>query len=161
MPSTAPLEELPAVEHSPGSPAESIDEKADVKVALEKQASSESIDTDSKVEGGKDYYDGDEKVVLVNGEPVITTGRDVSRFLIDTRDDGDPAITFRSLFIGTVFAGLGAALCQVRVRPPEMGFAFNGAIFRLNLVVDAIFVRFRSTCSSRSKCRSPRSSFSS
>ena len=54
-------------------------------------------------------------LTYVNGEPVITSGQDVSDFLIDTRDDGDPALTFRSLFLGTVFAGLGAALCQVCV----------------------------------------------
>ena len=109
------LEELATVEHTPGSPVDSIDEKAEVKGSLEKLGSTDSDESVNKVEGGKTVYDDDgEEVRLVNGEPVITTGRDVSRFLIDTRDDGDPAITFRSLFIGTVFAGLGAALCQVR-----------------------------------------------
>ena len=47
-----------------------------------------------------------------NGEPIITTGLDVSRFAVDIRDDGDVALTFRSIVIGTVFAGLGAALTQ-------------------------------------------------
>ncbi|KAI6040850.1 OPT oligopeptide transporter protein-domain-containing protein, partial [Pisolithus marmoratus] len=51
--------------------------------------------------------------VFVKGEPVIATGRDVSLYLVDERDDGDPALTFRSLLIGTVFACLGAALCQI------------------------------------------------
>ena len=54
---------------------------------------------------GKDYPDLDEDesneddVVYVKGEPVITTGSDVSHFLVDVRDDGDPALTFHSLFI--------------------------------------------------------------
>ena len=48
-----------------------------------------------------------------NGEPVITTGQDVSRFVVDIRDDEDPALTFRSMFLGTLFAGMGAALSQV------------------------------------------------
>lgn len=56
-------------------------------------------------------YDGD--VLRVNGEVVIRTGADVSNFLLDIRDDEDPALTFRSIVLGTVFAGLGAALCQV------------------------------------------------
>lgn len=47
-----------------------------------------------------------------NGVKVIQTGRDVSRFVVDVRDDGDEALTFRSIFLGTVFAGMGAALCQ-------------------------------------------------
>lgn len=55
-----------------------------------------------------------ESVLLINGEPVIRTGEDVSNFLLDVRDDGDPALTFRSAVLGTVFAALGAAMCQVR-----------------------------------------------
>jgi len=55
----------------------------------------------------------DEKVdAYVHGAQVIQTGLDVSRFVVDIRDDGDDALTFRSIFIGTVFAGMGAALCQ-------------------------------------------------
>jgi hypothetical protein len=56
-----------------------------------------------------------DSVLLVKGEPVIRTGADVSNYLLDVRDDGDPALTFRSLVLGTVFAGLGAAMCQVRM----------------------------------------------
>lgn len=57
--------------------------------------------------------DGDTDVVLIKGEPVVTNGRDVSRFVVDLRDDGDNPLTFRSIFLGTVFAGLSAALSQV------------------------------------------------
>lgn len=59
--------------------------------------------------------DLDDDVVVVNGEPVVVTGMDVSRFIVDLRDDGDEALTFRSMVIGTIFAGLGAALCQVLI----------------------------------------------
>lgn len=58
-------------------------------------------------------YEGNEEPEYRNGEPIITTGRDVSRFAVDLRDDGDEALTFRSLVLGTVVTGLGAALCQV------------------------------------------------
>ncbi|KAL0058232.1 hypothetical protein AAF712_015099 [Marasmius tenuissimus] len=47
------------------------------------------------------------------GEPIVTTGADVSRFIVDMRDDGDEAITYRSFVIGTVIAGLGAALYEI------------------------------------------------
>ena len=50
---------------------------------------------------------------VCNEEAIISTGEDVSRFVVDLRDDGDDALTFRSMVLGTVFAGLGAALCQV------------------------------------------------
>ena len=84
--------------------------------------SDSSFDTKEKVHGGEKEgtYLDDDGTVYVNGEPVISDGRDVSRFLIDPRDDMDPAITFRSLLLGTVFAGLGAALCQVRLAAPAI-----------------------------------------
>ncbi|OCH87394.1 oligopeptide transporter [Obba rivulosa] len=75
---------------------------------------------DSEKSSKLDAVDGSEDgdVVRLKGEPVITTGLDVSRFLIDPRDDGDPALTFRSLFLGTLFAGLGSALCQIYLFKP-------------------------------------------
>lgn len=75
------------------------------------QASQSSEKASQDLDGDSNEDD----VVYVKGEPVITSGSDVSRFLVDVRDDGDPALTFRSLCIGTVFACLGAALCQVRL----------------------------------------------
>ena len=83
------------------SPCSPVDEKG--------KESSQSADRSSE-----EAY-GDDDAVYVKGEPVITTGSDVSNFLVDVRDDGDPALTFRSLFIGTIFACLGATLCQVRL----------------------------------------------
>lgn len=52
-------------------------------------------------------------VVRLQGEPVIRTGRDISHFLVDLRDDGDPALTFRSLAIGSLFAGMYIVNYQV------------------------------------------------
>ncbi|KAF8882526.1 oligopeptide transporter [Gymnopilus junonius] len=63
-------------------------------------------------------YEDHEQPEFRNGEPVITTGQDVSRFAVDLRDDGDEALTFRSLVLGTVIAGLGAALCQIYLFKP-------------------------------------------
>jgi len=60
----------------------------------------------------------DEKVAepeYRNGVQVIKTGRDISHFVVDIRDDGDEALTFRSILLGTVFACMGAALSQVSV----------------------------------------------
>lgn len=89
--------------------------------ANEKISKSSSDDVvgklDSPYEKGssiEDAYEGQQEgVTYVNGEPVIKTGEDVSNFLFDVRDDGDPALTFRSFVLGTIFAGLGAALSQV------------------------------------------------
>lgn len=59
------------------------------------------------------YEDANEQPLYVNGEPVITSGRDVSKYLVDFRDDKDPPFTLRSVVLGTVIGGLGAALYQV------------------------------------------------
>ncbi|KAF5311075.1 hypothetical protein D9619_007886 [Psilocybe cf. subviscida] len=86
-----------------------------------KDSASESIEVaDEKADFNaySSYDGGDEQPEYRNGEPIITTGRDVSRFAIDTRDDGDAALTFRSMFLGTMFAGMGAALCQIYMFKP-------------------------------------------
>lgn len=74
----------------------------------------------------------DDEAEYKNGEPIITTGRDVSRFAVDIRDDGDAALTFRSIVIGTVFAGLGAALSQIYLfKPVQMSVS---TVFLLLLI---------------------------
>lgn len=55
----------------------------------------------------------------VNGSPVIQNGVDISNFVVDDRDDGDQALTFRSLVLGTIIAGLAAALSQVSNHAPQ------------------------------------------
>ena len=88
---------------------------------------SSSEGTQEKLEIVLDHYDEKkiqpniddnflEDPILHDGdsEPVITTGHDVSRFVVDFRDDEGNALTFRSMFLGTIFAGIGAALSQVR-----------------------------------------------
>ena len=84
--------------------------------------------------------DGDSEVEMRNGEPVIQNGRDVSRYLVDIRDDGDQALTFRSMVLGTVFAGLGAALGQVRS---------HHRIIRKTLIVVLSFFRYTYSSPSR------------
>ncbi|KAI0343069.1 oligopeptide transporter [Trametopsis cervina] len=75
----------------------------------------DSYDNNAALETAQESEEG---ATYVNGERVIRTGEDVSNFLFDVRDDEDPALTFRSLFLGTVFAGLGAALCQIYLFKP-------------------------------------------
>lgn len=72
-----------------------------------------SEEKDEKDLQNDNSLEDDSKPTFQNGEPIITTGYDVSRFVVDVRDDEDPALTFRSIFLGTIFGGLGAALTQV------------------------------------------------
>ena len=101
-----------------------------------------NIDDDSLKDGSK--------AVLHNAEPVITTGHDVSRFVVDIRDDEDSALTFRSIFLGTIFAGMGAALSQVR----DFKFLHDGSLVQTVILI----VSGRYTYSSQCRCQSPPSS---
>ncbi|KAF9492268.1 oligopeptide transporter [Pleurotus eryngii] len=104
--------------------AEKIEEKhatgnCSVKLGLSSEAS-------SKVEDGEDHHHhhhhhhrhhvgagAGERPYADTHEHIISTGQDVSRYLVDVRDDGETALTFRSFVIGTIFAGLGATLSQI------------------------------------------------
>lgn len=48
----------------------------------------------------------------------LSLGKDVSRLVVDLRDDGDNALTFRSLFIGTCLTGLASAITIIYTFKP-------------------------------------------
>ena len=85
------------------SSSEEIQEK--LEIVLDEKEIQHNID-DNPLED-------DSKPIFHKGEPIITAGRDVSHFVVDIRDDEDTALTFRSIFLGTIFAGMSAALSQV------------------------------------------------
>jgi hypothetical protein len=82
-------------EVTPSSPVQSEDLSEKSAYIAEKQSAPEIADQIDK--------DDEDEVIYVKGEPVITTGRDVSRFVVDIRDD----------VLGTLCSGLGATLVQV------------------------------------------------
>lgn len=103
------LAQVPALSHSspetlPSSPSSKEDP---TKLVFDQQSSDYE-----KALSPPSQEDGDD-TLYVNNEPVVQNGRDVSRYVVDLRDDGDQALTFRSIVVGTVLAGLGSALYQV------------------------------------------------
>ncbi|KAL1692785.1 peptide transporter MTD1 [Schizophyllum commune] len=102
---------LPKLPHRPEPACEktdgSLDEKIDEKL-------------NNKREGSQDEPFELETQAQLDRQHVVTTGQDVSRYVVDLRDDEDPALTFRSLVLGTVIAGLGAALCQIYIFKPVL-----------------------------------------
>jgi hypothetical protein len=84
----------------------------------------------SQLDGHFDPQDGLGDTVFVKGEPVIVDGRDVSRYVVDLRDDGDPPLTFRSFVLGTIFGALGAALYQIFEFKPA-GAGISGVFLQL------------------------------
>ena len=96
----------------PSDPPTPDEKSASVDITYDEKEAALDSNLDKHFSSFEDTLD--EKPQYVNGEPVITSGRDVSRYLVDLRDDEDPPFTFRSAVLGTVIGGLGAALYQVR-----------------------------------------------
>ncbi|OJJ52396.1 hypothetical protein ASPSYDRAFT_62902 [Aspergillus sydowii CBS 593.65] len=64
------------------------------------------------------HVQADDGVQYVKGHPVIRTGTDVSKFIVSDRDDGDPALTFRSIVLGTIFTALSSVITILYVFKP-------------------------------------------
>ena len=81
---------LPKLPHRPEPAREktdgSLDEKIDEKL-------------NNKREGSRDEPFELETQAQLDRQHVVTTGQDVSRYVVDLRDDEDPALTFRSLVL--------------------------------------------------------------
>ncbi|KAG8412708.1 hypothetical protein J3458_013149 [Metarhizium acridum] len=57
----------------------------------------------------------------VKGHPVIRNGADVSKYLVSDRDDGDAALTFRSILLGTAFTALSSVITMLYTfKPTQM-----------------------------------------
>ncbi|KAK7757622.1 hypothetical protein SLS62_000637 [Diatrype stigma] len=64
-------------------------------------------DTSLPVYDGKGDRDGDSE------DAIIITGADAARYLLPLRDDFEPVLTFRSLFLATCFAAFQAVMKQI------------------------------------------------
>ncbi|KAF2663875.1 OPT peptide transporter Mtd1 [Microthyrium microscopicum] len=71
-------------------------------------------------EVGQEHFGAppDDEVEYVNSHPVIRSGADVSKFIISTRDDGDPALTFRAIVLGSLFTALSSVITMLYVFKP-------------------------------------------
>ena len=129
-----------------------MQEKQEIQVVLD---DSDEKEIQHNIDDNSLPVKDDSKAIVHNGEPVITTGHDVSRFVVDIRDDEDSALTFRSMFLGTIFAGIGAALSQVR--PKILQDDSNNTVRFKHSNCDTN-VSGRYTCSNQCRCQSPQSS---
>ncbi|KAI0273164.1 OPT oligopeptide transporter protein-domain-containing protein [Russula aff. rugulosa BPL654] len=103
-------------QRSSSDPPTPVEKSSSVDIPCDEKEATLDPDLDKSSSGFEDTVD--EKPQYVNGEPVIINGRDVSRYLVDLRDDEDPPFTFRSAVLGTVIGGLGAALYQIYIFKP-------------------------------------------
>jgi len=50
---------------------------------------------------------------LDDPDKIIKSGADAAQYMLSDRDDGDPAVTVRSMVIGTAFAAFYASISQI------------------------------------------------
>jgi hypothetical protein len=50
---------------------------------------------------------------LDDPDKIIKSGADAAQYMLSDRDDGDPAITVRSMVLGTAFAAFYASISQI------------------------------------------------
>jgi hypothetical protein len=121
-----------------------IEAEEPYKGGFEKQAQYATQET----EGAESPGSQPDKAEYVKGHPVIRNGQhapsqllfnsltlagaDVSRFIVSVRDDGDPALTFRSIVLGSAFTALSSVITMLYTFKPTQ------------MQVSAIFMQRRS-----------------
>ncbi|KAF4840159.1 Oligopeptide transporter 4 [Colletotrichum siamense] len=106
-------------ELSPGDKVIDDSNKRALETAVTGTPSEASTSDDEKAKSGDALVNDD--VEYVNGYPVIRTGADVSKFVVSVRDDGDPALTFRSIVLGTALTALASVITMLYTfKPTQM-----------------------------------------
>ncbi|OLN93273.1 Oligopeptide transporter 1 [Colletotrichum chlorophyti] len=62
--------------------------------------------------------DHNEKDDANSDDAIIITGADAARYLLPLRDDGDPSLTFRSIFLSTCLSAFQAVMSQIYTFKP-------------------------------------------
>lgn len=86
-------------------PSTTIDDEKSPAAVEVKTSNRFSVDN---IDGASDIYDSAER-----DDAIIRTGADASAYLLPLRDDGDPALTFRSIFLATGLAAFQATMTQI------------------------------------------------
>ena len=81
---------------------------ADEAEAVKKESPSYDIKTAPPLSDGEDHFKDDG-----SADVIIITGADAATHLLPLRDDGEPALTFRSLFLATCLSAFQAVMSQI------------------------------------------------
>lgn len=92
-------------------------------VPVSASASYQEEDVEQEDVEQKDEREDDEAAIIV-------TGADASKHLLPLRDDGDPTVTFRALFLGSILSCFEATMSQIYTWKPTF-VEINGAFIVL------------------------------
>jgi hypothetical protein len=78
------------------------------RVALDdvKTVKDDTLVLDAEVKPAPQYEEADDNKIII-------TGADAAKHLLPLRDDGEPALTFRSLFLASVLAAFQAVMSEI------------------------------------------------
>lgn len=94
----------------------------------------EQLDEEERHEQEANVLAGNMSTEVANGHPIINTGMDVPRFIVSDRDDGDPAITFRALVLGTAFTAFACVINMLYMFKPIEGGMEVSNVFLLLVI---------------------------
>ncbi|KAI9742756.1 MAG: hypothetical protein M1818_003485 [Claussenomyces sp. TS43310] len=69
------------------------------------------IAAETEIKAALPLYDGDDQDG--KDDTIIITGADAANHLLSLRDDGEPSLTFRSIFLGTIISAFQATMYQI------------------------------------------------
>lgn len=92
---------------------EDINEKIHLAVDDEKSGKHGALDTEIKAVPPPLYDSENHDKDSDSDDVIIITGADAAAHLLPLRDDGEPALTFRSLFLATGLSGFQAVMTQI------------------------------------------------
>jgi hypothetical protein len=112
----APFEGLSSIAPTAPDPPVVLVNSLEDEGSLEEVKDSADLHPDSPF--AKDSKDRDAVPELFTGEfedpdKIIKSGADAAQYMLSDRDDGDPAITVRSMVLGTAFAAFYASISQI------------------------------------------------
>uniref|UniRef100_A0A093UYW4 Oligopeptide transporter 2 n=2 Tax=Talaromyces marneffei PM1 TaxID=1077442 RepID=A0A093UYW4_TALMA len=73
------------------------------------------MEADTEIKGAPPVYNTDDAYDEdgTRHDMVIVTGADAAKHLLPLRDDGQPSLTFRSIFLATILSGFQAVMSQI------------------------------------------------
>lgn len=94
--------------------SETINEKSRVAVEDSEILKGDVVVLDKEIQAAPALDDSDdESNDDANAEHIIITGADASKYLLSMRDDHEPALTFRSIFLASALSCFQAVMNQI------------------------------------------------
>jgi len=97
-----------------------IDEKRRLSVDEEEIGKNGTVNTTSEIKALPEYDDAEPDEHGHSNDVIIVTGSDAANHMLPLRDDHEPSLTFRALFLATILSGFQASVYQIYMFKPTL-----------------------------------------